>query len=120
MWHLWNTPDLFDEIDRHAHRLVGVHVNDLRDPTRGWADRVLPGGGVAGVPAILGALEGAGWEGYYDLEIFSDNGAFGAAYPDSLWDVGPAELAHRGRESFRRCWEDRRVAAGAATGEERG
>jgi sugar phosphate isomerase/epimerase len=111
VWHLWNTPDLLDEIERHAHRLAGVHVSDWREPTRGWADRALPGDGGAGVPAILGALERAGWDGFYDLEIFSDNGTFGAAYPDSLWDVEPDELVRRGRESFNQCWDERRVAA---------
>ena len=111
VWHLWNTPDLYEEIERHAHLLAGVHVDDWREPTRGWADRVLPGDGVAGVPAILAALERAGWTGYYDLEIFSDNGAFGTAYPDSLWDVEPAELVRRSCESFNNCWQERRVAA---------
>jgi sugar phosphate isomerase/epimerase len=111
VWHLWNTPDLFDEIEREVHRFVGVHVNDWRAPTRGWADRALPGDGVADVPSILAALERAGWDGYYDLEIFSDNGAFGTAYPDSLWDVDPLELARRGREGFARCWSERKVAA---------
>jgi sugar phosphate isomerase/epimerase len=111
VWHLWNTPDLLDEIALHAHRLAGVHVSDWREPTRGWADRALPGDGGAGVPAILGALERAGWDGFYDLEIFSDNGTFGAAYPDSLWDVEPGELVRRGRESFIQCWDERRVAA---------
>ena len=111
VWQLWNTPDLHDEIAEHAHRIVGVHVNDWREPTRGWADRVLPGDGRADVPAILASLERAGWDGYYDLEIFSDNGAFGDAYPDSLWDVDPAELVRRSRESFIRCWDNRRVAA---------
>ena len=111
VWHLWNTPGLFEEIEREAHRFVGVHVNDRREPTRGWADRVLPGDGVAGVPAILGALERAGWDGYYDLEIFSDNGAFGTAYPDSLWDLDVAVLVRRAQDSFTRCWQERRVAA---------
>ena len=111
VWHLWNTPDLFEEIEREVHRFVGVHVNDRREPTRGWADRVLPGEGIAGVPAILGALERAGWDGCYDLEIFSDNGAFGTAYPDSLWDLDAAELVRRASESFTRCWQERRVAA---------
>jgi sugar phosphate isomerase/epimerase len=110
-WHLWNTPDLYADIEREAHRIVGVHVNDYRDPTRGWADRALPGDGVADLPAILGALERAGWDGPYDLEIFSDNGAFGAAYTDSLWDVEPAELVRRAREQFVQCWQERRVAA---------
>jgi len=111
VWHLWNSPDLLEEIEREAHRFVGVHVNDCREPTRGWADRALPGDGVADVATILGALDRAGWDGFYDLEIFSDNGAFGTAYPDSLWDVDPAELVRRGRESFARCWSERRVAA---------
>jgi sugar phosphate isomerase/epimerase len=111
VWHLWNTPELEDEIERHIGRIVGVHVSDWRDPTRGWADRVLPGDGVAGVSAILGALERAGWDGLYDLEIFSDNGAFGTAHPDSLWDVEPEDLVRRGRQSFMQSWQDRRVAA---------
>jgi sugar phosphate isomerase/epimerase len=111
VWHLWNTPDLYDEIEREAHRFAGVHVNDRREPTRGWADRTLPGEGSADVPTILGALDSAGWQGYYDLEVFSDNGAFGTAYPDSLWDVEPAELVRRSREAFERCWQERTVAA---------
>jgi sugar phosphate isomerase/epimerase len=88
-----------------------VHVNDWREPTRGWADRALPGDGVAGVPAILAAIDRAGWDGFYDIEIFSDNGTFGSAYPDSLWDVGSAEVVRRGREQLQACWVERRVAA---------
>lgn len=110
-WHLWNTPDLFEEIERTSDMIVGVHVADWREPTRGWADRVLPGDGTADVPAILGALERTGWDGFYDIEIFSDNGTFGVAYPDSLWDVDGAELVARGRRQLLECWEDRRVAA---------
>jgi sugar phosphate isomerase/epimerase len=106
-WHLWNTPTLLEDIELHSERFVGVHVADWREPTRGWADRVLPGDGVADLPAILGALDRAGWDGYYDLEIFSDNGAFGNAWPDSLWDLPAAELARRGREAFERAWEAR-------------
>jgi sugar phosphate isomerase/epimerase len=113
VWHLWNTPDLLDEIPRHAHLIAGVHVSDRREPTRGWADRVLPGDGVADLTALLGVLEDVGWTGFYDLEIFSDNGAFGSAYPDSLWDLDAAELARRGRETFMQCWSNRRVPADA-------
>jgi len=111
VWHLWNTPDLFEEIERHAGLIAGVHVCDWREPTRGWADRVLPGDGVAGVPAILGALERAGWDGFYDIEVFSDNGSFGASYPDSLWDEDAAAVVHRGRKQLVECWQERRVAA---------
>ena len=111
VWHLWNSQDVLDETRRYAHLIAGVHVSDWREPTRGWADRVLPGDGAADLPALLGVLEDVGWEGFYDLEIFSDNGAFGRAYPDSLWDVEPAELVRRAREGFVRCWMQRRAAA---------
>ena len=110
-WHLWNTETLLEDIEREAGRFVGVHVADWREPTRCWADRVLPGDGIADIPAILGALDRAGWDGFYDLEIFSDNGTFGDAWPDSLWDVPTDELARRGRESLERMWDARiRVA----------
>jgi sugar phosphate isomerase/epimerase len=106
-WHLWDTPTLLEDIERYVDRFVGVHVADWREPTRTWADRVLPGEGVADLLAILGALEQAGWDGHYDLEIFSDNGTFGNAWYDSLWDVPAAEMARRGREAFERAWEAR-------------
>lgn len=111
VWHLWNAPDLAADIAAYAHLLAGVHVNDWRAPTRGWADRVLPGDGIADVPSILAALEEAGWAGYYDIEIFSDNGAFGDAYPDSLWDLEPDEFVRRSRASFSKCWSARKIAA---------
>jgi sugar phosphate isomerase/epimerase len=107
-WHLWDDPGVEEDIAAHIGRIAGVHVCDWREPTRGFADRVLPGDGAADVPRLLGALDRAGWDGFYDLEIFSDNGAFGSAYPDSLWDVSPDELARRGREAFLACWERRR------------
>ena len=58
-----------------------MHVCDRREPTRGWADRALPGDGGADVPSILRALDDAGWDGLYDIEIFSDDGTFGNDVP---------------------------------------
>jgi sugar phosphate isomerase/epimerase len=106
-WHVWNTPNVRAEIQQHVGRFVGVHVADWRQPTRKWADRALPGEGAADLPGLLGALDAAGWEGYYDVEIFSDNGAFGDAWPDSLWDVPLEELAQQAVDSFERVWEAR-------------
>ena len=106
-WHLWNTETLIEDIERECDRFVGVHVADWREPTRTWADRVLPGDGVADLPSILAALDRAGWDGFYDLEVFSDNGTFGNAWPDSLWDVPTDELARRGKEAFEHAWEAR-------------
>jgi sugar phosphate isomerase/epimerase len=106
-WHLWNTPNVVDEIAEHAGRFVGVHVADWREQTRTWCDRVLPGQGAADLPALLAAVDAAGWDGFYDVEIFSDNGAFGDAWPDSLWDVPADELARQAKQSFERAWEAR-------------
>ena len=115
-WHLWNTPTLLDDIGREIGRFAGVHVSDVRSPTRNWADRVLPGDGVADVPAVLAALDEAGWQGLYDLEIFSDNGTFGTAHEGSLWDVPAGELARRGRAAMLAAWESRpRLAASTTT-----
>jgi sugar phosphate isomerase/epimerase len=104
VWHLWNTPTLFEDIAAEAGRFAGVHVGDWRRPTRGWADRALPGDGAAGVPAILGALDAAGWDGLYDIEIFSDDGTFGSEYPDSLWAAPAEETLARAQSAFERCW----------------
>jgi sugar phosphate isomerase/epimerase len=106
-WHLWNTPEVLEDIDRNADLFVGVHIADWSGATRGWCDRVLPGDGVADLPQILGALDRVGWDGYYDLEIFSDNGTFGEAWPDSLWDVPTDELVRRAKDAFERAWEAR-------------
>jgi len=99
-WQLWDTPQLLEEIELHADRLVALHVADWREPTRSWCDRVLPGDGVIDFASILYALEGAGWQGFYELELFSDDGTFGDEYGDSLWRTPAPELAERGREAF--------------------
>jgi sugar phosphate isomerase/epimerase len=109
-WHLWNTP-YERELPAVASRMVGVHVSDYREPTRGWLDRVLPGAGVGDIARFLNAVEAAGWSGTYDVEIFSDDGTFGDAYPDSLWAVPGDELARRAKEHFTTCWHARSESA---------
>jgi sugar phosphate isomerase/epimerase len=98
-WHLWDTPDVLDHIRAQAHRFPAVHVNDWRDPTRGWDDRALPGDGIMDLPAIFGALEAGGFDGWYELEIFSTE-----TYPDSLLKLDPAELVRRGKSGFLQAW----------------
>jgi sugar phosphate isomerase/epimerase len=101
-WHLWDTPSVLDHIREHAHRFPAVHINDWRDPTRGWDDRALPGEGIMDLPAMFGALEDGGFDGWYELEIFSTE-----TYPDSLLKLDPAELVRRGKAGFLRAWEAR-------------
>ena len=42
-------------------------MNDWRDPTRGWCDRVLPGDGTIDLRAVLRTLRQAGYDGWYDV-----------------------------------------------------
>ena len=53
---------------------------------------------------MLRALRSAGYDGWYDMEVFSDDGRFGASYPDSLWKLTPDEFARRQVDGFLRCW----------------
>jgi sugar phosphate isomerase/epimerase len=91
-WNLWREP--LEQVERHRDRIRGVHLADWRQPTRNTNDRVLPGDGVVEFGPILDALR---WDGFYDLEIFSD-----AELEGSLWREDPRELAHRGLEALRR------------------
>ncbi len=116
VWNLWNTETLYEDVAAHAGRFTCVHVSDWREPPCCWADRLLPGDGVANVPAILAAVDAAGWQGPYDLEVFSDDGTFGTRCPDSLWELPAAELARRGREAFQECWQASRAAALSSPG----
>jgi len=108
VYHLWDTPDVLEHIRRHASRFVpAVHVCDKRDPTRSDFDRVLPGDGIIDLPAIFGALDAGGFEGWADLEIFSDDGTFGQSFDDSLWKLPPAEVVRRGKAGFQKAWGER-------------
>jgi sugar phosphate isomerase/epimerase len=91
-WHLWREP--LEEIERYRDRIRGVHLADWREPTRNTNDRVLPGDGAIEFGPILETLR---WDGFYDLEIFSD-----AELPGSLWQEEPRSLAKRGIEALRR------------------
>jgi sugar phosphate isomerase/epimerase len=83
-WHL-------DEVS-HVDLIFGVHVADRREPTRSDFDRELPGAGSA--PAVRALVE-AGYDGWFDVEVMSDDGTFGETFPDSLWALPAEEIARR-------------------------
>ena len=82
----WHVSDP-GEIRAHAGRIAGVHVADRREPTRSDFDRGLPGDGVLDLGAVFRALEAGGYDGWYDVEIFSDNGSLRGRVPGVA--VGP-------------------------------
>jgi len=77
----------------HVERILGVHVSDRTRPaTRSDLDRALPGDDSR---AAAQALEAVGYAGWYDVEVMSDDGTFGDAFPDSLWALPAGEIARR-------------------------
>jgi sugar phosphate isomerase/epimerase len=110
--HSWPEPGLHDDIRRHVDRIDYVQVNDARDPERTWCDRMLPGDGIGVAVPILTTLMEAGYDGWYELEVFSDDGTFGTELEDSLWAIPHEELLRRGREAFERVYGEAAAAAG--------
>ena len=110
VYHLWDTDDLLGEIQRHAERIVpSIHVCDWRDPTRNDFDRVLPGDGIIDLPGIFGAFDDAGYDGWMDLEIFSDDASFtDQDFEDSLWKQDPLDVVRRGKAGTEKAWDARR------------
>ncbi|MFN8188424.1 MAG: sugar phosphate isomerase/epimerase family protein [Gaiellales bacterium] len=111
VYHLWDTDDLLADTVEHADRIVpSVHVCDWRADTRNDFDRALPGDGIIDLPAIFGALEAGGVVGWFDLEIFSDDGSFSDMdFEDSLWKQDPLEVVKRGKAGFEKAWAARKA-----------
>jgi sugar phosphate isomerase/epimerase len=85
-YHVWDTPTVLDDLQTHASRITGVHVCDRpAEPER--TDRVLPGEGVSRTAELLAALVAGGWDGWYDVEIFST--------PERFWSLPVDEAARR-------------------------
>jgi sugar phosphate isomerase/epimerase len=111
VYHLWDTDNVIEETVKHASRIVpSVHICDWRAETRNDFDRVLPGDGIIDLPAIFGALDAAGVVGWFDLEIFSDDGSFSDMdFEDSLWKQDPLEVVKRGKAGFEKAWAARKA-----------
>jgi sugar phosphate isomerase/epimerase len=104
VWHYWDVPDGLTELAQNVDRLVGVQLNDWREPTRSNCDRLLPGDGTIDLRAFFRTLTGAGYDGWYDVEVFSDNGLFGDNFPDSVWARPAADVARDSVSKVLQLW----------------
>ena len=85
VYHVWWDPDLLYEIELCGRfdRIFGFHECDWRVPTRDFlTDRGVVGEGCIDVAGIRQAVEGAGFAGMHEIEIFSDEGW---ALPQDDW-----------------------------------
>src|SRR5438132_7797917 len=75
VYHVWWDPDLAREIERaggHPGRLLAYHICDWLVPTKDLLlDRGMMGDGVIDLPALRRMVEGAGFHGHQEVEIFS-------------------------------------------------
>ena len=66
--------DAFAERVAEIQRLLGYHICDWLVPTRDLLnDRGMMGDGVVELPRIRGWVEGAGYAGFHEVEIFSEH-----------------------------------------------
>ncbi|MEV8517193.1 sugar phosphate isomerase/epimerase family protein [Dactylosporangium sp. NPDC051484] len=100
--HVWDEADRDPVLTKNASRVLYAQLNDVRSPQRTWADRLLPGDGLSQAPAIANALQAGGYQGWWELEVFSDDGTFGVELEDSLWRMPHLELLRLGKERMLR------------------
>lgn len=74
VYHVWWDFELLSQIKRTGHdRLLAFHVCDWLVPTRDQLnDRGMMGDGVIDLQTLRGAVEGQGFGGYVEVEIFSN------------------------------------------------
>ena len=73
VYHVWWDPDMEREIERAAGRIVSFHVCDwLLDTTDLRLDRGMMGDGVIDIRRIRQLVEATGYDGYREVEIFSE------------------------------------------------
>ena len=73
VYHMWREPDLCRRIPEIIQWIKTVGMSDWRQPHPHLEnDRCLPGAGCIPLAEILGALYSAGYNGYYDMQILSD------------------------------------------------
>jgi sugar phosphate isomerase/epimerase len=89
--HLWDTPALAEEVERHAARITGFHVGDKAAASE--PSRLLPGEGVTHPEELARMLRATGFDDYLDVEIFST--------PDAFWGLPVDEAARRAAAAAR-------------------
>jgi sugar phosphate isomerase/epimerase len=100
VYHSWPEPNLHEDLLRYGARINSVQVCDIRDPERSRFDRELPGRGRGVAPEIMATLLRAGYQGWWELVIFSDDGIYGTALQDSYWAMPPRAFLTQAKQAF--------------------
>jgi len=91
VYHVWWDHFLRAEIERATGTILAFHVCDWRVPTRNLlTDRAMMGDGCIKINEIRGWVEKAGFNGFIEVEIFSDD----------LWAMDQARLLKRIKNAY--------------------
>ncbi|MCP9948163.1 sugar phosphate isomerase/epimerase family protein [Actinomadura madurae] len=105
VFHSWCEPDLHSRIAEYGHLINSVQVCDVRLEERSGFDRELPGRGRGVAAEIIASLLDAGYDGLWELEVFSDDGTYGNDFPDSYWKMPHQEFLAQSKQAFEECYE---------------
>jgi sugar phosphate isomerase/epimerase len=74
VYHVWWDFELFAQIERCGlERMLAFHVCDWMVPTTDMLnDRGMMGDGVIDIPRVRAAVEALGYDGYVEVELFSN------------------------------------------------
>lgn len=112
IWHSWCEPGVQENLRRFGHRINSVHVNDIQPVERCGFDRLLPGQGRGVAAELIATLVEVGYDGFYELEVMSDDGSFGVDLPDSLWKLPLDDFLGQAKAAFDEVWaEANRIVA---------
>ncbi len=96
-----------DELARYHDRILGIQVCDRPAEPRTWMDRKLPGDGDLDLLRILRALQQTEFDGWVELEIFSDDGTVRHRLPGlALEGAAQSSCLRDGRAAFDRLWTE--------------
>jgi sugar phosphate isomerase/epimerase len=93
--HYHCTPTKFEQLTPENIALIKhVHVDDMADKPGELSDcngdRVLPLRGCLDLRALFGAIEGGGYDGYFSIEMFSEE----------LWNMSARDAANKMYQSL--------------------
>lgn len=93
VYHVWWDPELQSQIKRAGkERLLAFHICDWLVTTRDLLlDRGMMGDGVIDIPLLRGWVEAVGYEGFHEVEIFSEL---------DWWKRDPAVVVDASKERY--------------------
>jgi sugar phosphate isomerase/epimerase len=105
LYHLWQEPGIIETLEAAGPRIVGCQLSDWRRINRTSHDRVLMGDGCIPLAELVDAIERAGWNSWYEVEILSDE----------LWRMGERDFVRLCKSKYQGFWQEYEKAFHSAT-----